>query len=59
MMRSELNQAYLQNADIKSKLTKRSDELNLMKESLNKQIQEVHAVFEKENASYADNINAY
>ena len=28
-----------------------------MKESLNKQIQEVHAVFEKENASYADNIN--
>ena len=38
MMRNELNQAHLQNADLKSKLIKRSDELNLMKESLNKQI---------------------
>jgi len=38
MMRNELNQSHLLNADLKSKLNKRSDELNLMKDSLNKQI---------------------
>ena len=46
----------LSEADLKSKLSKRSDELNLMKESLNRQIQEVHGVFEKENSSYLETL---
>ncbi len=56
MMRAELNQAHLQSADLKSKLVKRTEELNLMKETLNRQIQEVHGVFEKENANQIQTI---
>jgi hypothetical protein len=36
MLRNEINQAHLQSADLKSKLSKRTDELNMIKESLNR-----------------------
>ena len=36
-------------ADLRSKLKKRNDELNSLKEGLNKQISQVHSVFEQQD----------
>ena len=45
-LKNEVNQAHLLAADLKSKLSKRTDELNFLKDGLNKQISEVHLLFE-------------
>lgn len=46
-MSNEQNQSQLSIADLRSKLSKRNDELNTLKDGLNRQIQEVHSVFEQ------------
>ena len=47
-LQHEQNTKELQLSDIRSKLSKRTDELASLKEGLNSQIQQVHASFEEQ-----------
>ena len=50
-LQHEQNTKELQLSDIRSKLKKRTEELQLLKDGLNSQIQQVHATFEEDHAT--------
>lgn len=56
-LQHDSNNKELQLSDLRSKLRKRGDELQALKDGLNSQIQQVHASFEDENQSQTRTIN--
>ena len=50
-LQHEQNTKELQLSDVRSKLKKRTEELQLLKDGLNSQIQQVHATFEEDQAT--------